>query len=155
MSFSSSRPRRPRCAGRVSWNRSGAAPRHHVPRALELFAGEGLFAWGLHLAGFDVTAVDDVERPGRAPDVTWVTADATTYPLGGFDLITGGPPCTDFTSLANVAEVKRAGGGPVGTGWMLSHTLARFREHSSRTGVPWIVENVTGAKQVVGDSLKL
>lgn len=125
------------------------------PRALELFAGEGLFAWGLMLAGFDVDAVDDQERPGRAPGITWHTGDATTWPLDGYDLITGGPPCTDHTTLKNVAEVKRSGGGAAGTGWMLPHTLARFREHSSRTGVPWIVENVTGAKQVIGDSLKL
>jgi len=115
---------------------------------LELFGGEGGFAYGLHLAGFDVTVVDDQDRPNRAPGVRWVTGDATTYPLEGFDLITGGPPCRDHTTLRNVA-------GTVGTGWMLKHTLDRFREFSSRTGVPWIVENVSGAKGVMGDSLKL
>lgn len=124
-------------------------------RALDLFAGEGGFAYGLKLAGFDVTAVDDQERPGRAPGITWVTGDATTYPLDGYDLVCGGPPCTDHTTLKNVAEVKRAGGGSTDSGWMLPHTLARFRDHHARTGVPWIVENVTGAKTVIGDSLKL
>lgn len=123
------------------------------PRALDLFAGEGGAAFGLTLAGFDVTAVDDVDRPGRAPGVTWVTGDALTYPLDGFDLVTGSPPCTGHSTLRNAADIAR--GSTAGTEWMLAHTLERFRAHHARTGVPWMVENVEGAKKVLGDSLKL
>lgn len=125
------------------------------PRALDLFAGEGGAAYGWMLAGFDVTAVDDRERSGRAPGITWVTGDATTYPLDGFDLVAGSPPCTDHTTLRTVAEAKRKGGGSTDTAWMLPHTLARFREHAARTGALWVVENVEGAKATIGDSLKL
>jgi DNA (cytosine-5)-methyltransferase 1 len=124
-----------------------------APRLLELFAGEGGAAYGYKLAGFDVTAVDDQVRPGRAPGITWVTGDATTYPLDGFDVVTGGPPCTDHTTLANVAEAVR--GGSTGTGWMLEHTLERFDAHASRTGALWVVENVEGAKADMPNPLKL
>jgi DNA (cytosine-5)-methyltransferase 1 len=125
------------------------------PRALVLFAGEGGEAYGYKQAGYDVTAVDDVDRPNRAPGITWHTGDATTWPLDGYDLIAGGPPCTDHSTLRTVAEVKRKGGGAAGTGWMLQHTLDRFREHSSRTGVPWVIENVEGAKADMPNPIKL
>lgn len=119
------------------------------PRALDLFAGEGGSAYGLTLAGYDVTAVDDVDRPGRAPGVTWVTGDATTYPLDGFDLVTASPPCTDRTTQRTVAEPAR--GGPEGTGWMLPHTIERL----TAWGGPWIVENVQGAARDMPGALKL
>lgn len=125
------------------------------PRLLDLFAGEGGSAYGYALAGFDVTAVDDTERPGRAPGITWKTGDANTYPLDGFDVIAGSPPCTDHSTLRTVAEVKRKGGGDAGTGWMLEHTLQRFREHADRSGALWVVENVEGARTTIGESLKL
>lgn len=121
------------------------------PRLLDLFAGEGGAAYGYALAGFDVTAVDDVERPNRAPGVTWITGDATTYPLDGFDVATGSPPCTDHTTLRTVAEVKRKGGGEAGTGWMLAHTVARFRA----SGLPYVVENVMGAREDMPGAFKL
>jgi DNA (cytosine-5)-methyltransferase 1 len=121
------------------------------PRLLDLFAGEGGSAYGYALAGFDVTAVDDQERPSRAPDVTWVTGDATTYPLDGFDVITASPPCTDHSTLRTVADVKRKNGGAAGTGWMLQHTLDRLREFADRTGAMWVVENVEGARATIGE----
>jgi DNA (cytosine-5)-methyltransferase 1 len=125
------------------------------PRLLDLFAGEGGAAYGYMLAGFDVTAVDDTERPGRAPGITWVTGDATTYPLDGYDVVTGSPPCTDHTTLRTAAEAARKGGGGTDTAWMLPHTLARFREHATRTGALWVVENVEGARATIGDAVKL
>lgn len=120
-------------------------------RLLDLFAGEGGAAYGYMLAGFDVTAVDDKERPNRAPGVTWVTGDATTYPLDGFDVVAGSPPCTDHTTLRTVAEVKRKGGGEAGTGWMLPHTIARFKA----SGLPFVVENVMGAREDMPGAFKL
>jgi hypothetical protein len=66
------------------------------PRLLDLFAGEGGSAYGYHLAGFDVTAVDDRDRPARAPGVTWVTADATTYRMR----------CRSFRNRPNTAAAS-------------------------------------------------
>lgn len=123
------------------------------PRLLDLFAGCGGSAYGYALAGFEVTAVDDIERPDRAPGVEWVTADALTFPLRGFDVVTASPPCTDRTTLRNAAESVR--GGPTGTGWMLTATLARLRRWGRRTGGLWIVENVVGARADMPDPITL
>lgn len=123
------------------------------PRLLDLFGGEGGAAYGYSQAGFDVTAVDDVERPGRAPGITWVTGDATTYPLDGFDVVAASPPCTDHSTLAYVAEPVR--GGEAGTGWMLEHTLDRLAAWSAATGGLWVVENVEGAKATMVNPVKL
>lgn len=128
--------------------RDGCTPVRR-PKLLDLFAGEGGAAYGYMLAGFDVTAVDDIERPARAPGITWVTADATTYPLDGFDAVTGSPPCTDKTTRRTLAEHVR--GGDSGTGWMLGHTIDRFRE----SGLPYVVENVSGARDEMDGSLVL
>lgn len=122
-------------------------------KLLDLFAGEGGAAAGYAAASFDVTAVDDTDRPGRAPGVTWVTADATTFPLDGFDVVTGSPPCTDRTTLANAARPQR--GRDAGTAWMLPHTLDRFQAWAARTGGLWVVENVTGARRAMPSPMKL
>lgn len=119
------------------------------PRLLDLFGGEGLGAYGYALAGWDVTVVDDEVRPGRAPGVTWVTGDATTYPLDGFQAVTGSPPCTDHSTIRNAAEAQR--GGDTDTGWMLPHTIERFRE----SGLPYVVENVDGARAHMDGALVL
>jgi DNA (cytosine-5)-methyltransferase 1 len=84
---------------------------------------------GYHLAGFDVTGVDIDPQP-RYP-FEFIQADATTFPLEGFDAYAGSPPCDDHSALATVNAAK-------GTGWMLEATLARCASLSA----PWVVENV-------------
>lgn len=127
------------------------------PRLLDLFGGEGLAALGYAEAGFDVVSVEnDPERIGnhvKHPRITVVDADATTFPLDGFDAVHGSPPCTDRSTLRNAAESRR--GGATGTAWMLPHTIARFREHHARTGVPWVVENVPGTRRSLPGAFKL
>jgi DNA (cytosine-5)-methyltransferase 1 len=63
-----------------------------------------------------------------------VQADATTYPLDGFNAYHGSAPCQDHSPLAALV-------GEHGTGWMLAHTRQRFEA----TGKPWVLENVPGA----------
>jgi DNA (cytosine-5)-methyltransferase 1 len=87
---------------------------------------------GLHLAGWDVVGVDTEPQP-RYP-FEFHQADAMTYPLEGFDLITGSPPCHDHTVLKGRA-------GTNGTGWM----LAALRERMQAQPAPWMIENVPGA----------
>lgn len=101
-------------------------------RLLDLFCGAGGAAMGYHLAGFEVVGVD-VRRQPRYP-FEFVEGDATTFPLDGFDVLTGSPPCNDHSDLASI-------GGSHGTGWMLAHTIERFRA----TGRPYVVENVDSA----------
>jgi DNA (cytosine-5)-methyltransferase 1 len=102
------------------------------PRLLDLFCGDGGASMGYVMAGFDVTGVDISPRP-RYP-FTFVQGDATTYPLDGFDALAGSPPCNDHSTLSFLA-------GKHDTGWMLAHTVDRFRA----SGLPWAVENVETA----------
>lgn len=127
------------------------------PRALELFGGEGISALGYAEAGFDVTLVENdparIVNAVRHPNITVVEGDATTYPLDGFDVVTGGPPCTDHTEMAGLAVSTR--GGEAGTGWMLAHTLRRVREWAEATSGFWVIENVEGAREHFENPIKL
>jgi DNA (cytosine-5)-methyltransferase 1 len=102
------------------------------PRLLDLFCGDGGASMGYFLAGFEVVGVDIDPHP--AYPFQFVQADATTYPLDGFDALAGSPPCNDHSTLS-------ARAGKHGTGWMLAHTVDRFRE----SGRPWAIENVESA----------
>lgn len=102
------------------------------PVLLDLYCGAGGAAMGYHRAGFDVVGVDHVEQP-RYP-FRFIRADATTFPLDGFDAIHASPPCHDHSTLAALHSKRD-------TGWMLATTVARLAGH----GRPWIVENVEHA----------
>ncbi len=102
------------------------------PRLLDLFCGAGGAAMGYHRAGFEVVGVDIDPQP-RYP-FTFVQADATTYPLDGFDGVHSSPPCDDHTSVKTT-------GPEHGNAWMLPHTIDRL----AASGLPYVVENVPGA----------
>lgn len=85
---------------------------------------------GYHRAGFDVVGVD--VAPQKHFPFEFIQADATTFPLDGFDAIHASPPCQDHMKTPH---------RPHGTGWMLPHTRARLEAQSS----PWVIENVPGA----------
>jgi len=106
--------------------------RHPRPKLLDLFCGAGGAAEGYRRAGFDVVGVDLTPQP-RYP-FEFVQADATTFPLDGFDAVHASPPCQDHSSTRDF-------GGDHGTGWMLAATLDRF----CGLTVPWVVENVKTA----------
>lgn len=97
------------------------------PKLLDLFCGAGGAATGYHRAGFDVTGVDINPQP-RYP-FRFVQADATTFPLGGFDFIWASPPCQDHMKTPHKKH---------GTGWMLDHVRQRLLAQ----GTPWVIENV-------------
>jgi DNA (cytosine-5)-methyltransferase 1 len=102
------------------------------PRLLDLCCGEGGAAKGYHDAGFDVTGVDITPQP-RYP-FRFIQADATTFPLEGYDVVHVSAPCRDHTVLTSVA-------GTDGTGWM----LGALRERVNASDAPWVLENVPGA----------
>jgi DNA (cytosine-5)-methyltransferase 1 len=104
------------------------------PRALDLCCSAGGVSKGLHDAGFDVTGVDLVDQPNYPYE--FVKADALTYPLGGFALITASVPCQGYSRMSNcrpglAAEYAK----------LIDAMRARLIEH----GTPWVMENVEGS----------
>jgi len=95
---------------------------------------------GYHRAGFDVVGVDIEPQPHYPFE--FVQADATTYPLDGFDAIHASPPCQDHSALRHTQPGH-------GSGWL----LAAARERLRRTPVPWVVENVIGSGLAAQDDL--
>ena len=110
------------------------APQPGRPRLLDLFCGAGGAAMGYHRAGFDVVGVDRQPQP-RYP-FEFHQADANEYPLAGFDAVHASPPCHDHSTLRAVTGLDHR------TGWMLNHTVQRLLANR----VPWVVENVEGAR---------
>ena len=118
------------------------------PRLLDLFCGAGGAAMGYYRAGFEVTGVDISPQPFYPFE--FHQADAMTWPLEGFDAIHASPPC-EFATTMNVRWRLR--GGTVADGHLnlLTPTLDRLRG----LPVPWIIENVTGAKRFMRPTLML
>lgn len=89
----------------------------HVPTSIELFAGGGGMALGLHLAGFqhvqlvewDSKACDTLRLNAQAPAAPWALeavhnedvrdtiADLVASSAPEVDLVAGGPPCQPFS----------------------------------------------------------
>jgi DNA (cytosine-5)-methyltransferase 1 len=90
---------------------------------------------GYHMAGFDVTGVDVVPQPNYP--FAFIEADATTFPLGDFQVIHASPPCQAHSALAKTFGL----GYSEETSWMLQHTIDRLRDN----GAPFVIENVPGA----------
>ena len=101
------------------------------PRALDLFCCGGGAAYGLHLAGYDVTGVDLAPQP-RFP-FTFRQADALTFPLDGYDLIWASPPCQGYTAARHL----RGNDHPM--------LIGPVRERLAASGIPYVIENVEGA----------
>lgn len=85
-------------------------PRHYRPRAIELCAGAGGLALGLERAGFEHVALIEKNRNATAtlranrPHWNVVEADVrkmdfTQYRDQRIDLLTGGLPCTPFSTV--------------------------------------------------------
>lgn len=112
------------------------------PRALDLFCCAGGASMGLHRAGFDVAGVDIEPQPHYPFE--FHLADALTFPLDGFDFIWASPPCQGYSHLTP-KEAK--------TGW--AKLIPAIRERLVRAGVPYCIENVSGAKRELIDPIML
>ena len=105
-------------------------------RLLDLYSGQGGAAMGYYRAGFDVTGVD-IEPQPRYP-FEFHQADALEYLAEHgreFDAVHASPPCQDHSTL-------RSRTGDHGTGHLLGDTLDALET----LGLPYVVENVAGAK---------
>jgi DNA (cytosine-5)-methyltransferase 1 len=117
-------------------------PTESRPRLLDLYCGGGGAAMGYHRAGFDVIGVDIA--PQYDYPFAFVLADASTFPLQGFDVVHASPPCKPFTPAANRARAAPRLFDPHPD--HLGPTLARF----ATLDMPWVVENVPDAPMPAG-----
>ena len=107
-------------------------------KLLDLFCGAGGAATGYHWAGFDdITGVD--HRPQKRYPFTFVHADAMDYAranLHRFDFVHASPPCQAYSALNNINRKT------------YPEYIAPLREMLQEAGVPYVMENVTGAPLV-------
>ncbi len=114
------------------------------PKLLDLFCGAGGAAMGYHRAGFEVVGVDIKPQPHYPFE--FHQADALTYPLEGYDAYHASPPCQD-DSIATQKWKNR--------GYIYPQLIEPTRQLLIKTGKPYVVENVTGAKRRLNNPILL
>lgn len=117
------------------------------PRLLDLFCCQGGAAMGYHRAGFDVVGVD-IEPQPRYP-FEFVQADALEYLAEHgreYDAIHASPPCQGYSvaTLGNPGARERH-----------PRLIGKTRRALRNTGLPYVIENVTGAKTALASPLLL
>jgi DNA (cytosine-5)-methyltransferase 1 len=115
-------------------------------KALDLFCGAGGASAGLALEGFQVFGVDVIEQP-RYPYL-FARGDALAVSpafLRSFDLVWASPPCQAFTAY------KRRPGHVAPAGNLIPRTRALLEA----AGVPFILENVPGARDELRNPVQL
>lgn len=121
------------------------------PRLLDLYCCRGGAGMGYDRAGFDVMGVD--REPQPLYPFRFVQADALDvldhWDLSAFAAIHASPPCQFATQMS--ARWRGTGGKADQHPDLLTPTLERLR----KLGVPWVVENVTGAKHMMQPTLLL
>jgi DNA (cytosine-5)-methyltransferase 1 len=113
---------------------------------LDLYCGAGGAGRGLQLAGFEVVGIDNVPQPhypGR-----FIRADAieflATEDLGPFNLIWAWPPCQAYSSLKHAPGKHRD-----------ADLIGATRDALVRSGKPYAIENVEGARSLLVNPITL
>lgn len=131
------------------------------PLLLDLFCGAGGAAEGYYRAGFDIVGVDREPQPDYPFEFFQVDALLTLdrlhldlYPLYGartqdFDVIHASPPCQAYTTMAN--RYRGAGGKADSHDALIAET----RDALTLSGVPYVIENVVGARREMRDPITL
>lgn len=113
-------------------------------RLLDLFCGAGGAAMGYHRAGFDVVGVDIDPQPHYP--FKFYQADALRLDdrwVVDFDAIHASPPCQAYTTMSN----HHGSSAPM--------LIDIVRELLAGTGLPYIIENVVGARRWMRNPLLL
>lgn len=109
------------------------------PRLLDLFCGAGGAAMGYHRAGFEVVGVDIAAQPHypfefyQADALEWLEALPYDFPTA-YDAIHASPPCQSYSSMTN----RWGSDAP--------ELIAPIRQAMQATGLPYVIENVLGAR---------
>jgi DNA (cytosine-5)-methyltransferase 1 len=115
------------------------------PRLLDLFCGAGGAAMGYHRAGFTVTGVDI--RPQPNYPFPFIQADALDVMdmLDQYDVIHASPPCQHWTAYR-----RRPNHVPA-----YPKLIATIRVVLSATGLPYVIENIPGARPELINPIQL
>jgi DNA (cytosine-5)-methyltransferase 1 len=100
-------------------------------KCLDLFCKQGGASRGLADAGFDVTGLDIDPQP--LYPYTFIQADATTYPLDGYDFYWASPPYQRYSKLKGLVTKQ------------YPDLVSLIRDRFAATGKPFVIENVPGA----------
>lgn len=114
-------------------------------RLLDLFCGAGGASMGYAQAGFTEIVGVDIENQPDYPFDFW-QADALHPParLEMFDLIHASPPCQAHTTMGNRWEAPR---------W--PDLIAPTRHLLEKSGRPYVIENVAGARPALRSPIEL
>lgn len=121
---------------------------------LDLFAGAQGCGVGYARAGYTVTSVD-IEPHDRHPEIAeFITADAFDVLadpgyLRTFAVVHASPPCQGYTTMSN----RWRGAGGKADEWQRS--IAPVRAALESAGVPYVIENVCGARKAMRAPLLL
>jgi DNA (cytosine-5)-methyltransferase 1 len=122
---------------------------------LDLFCGAGGAAVGYHRAGFEVVGVDIVAQPHypfefhQGDALAAVRSRRWEWDNSNFDAIHASPPCQAFTQMS--AKWRGKGGKADSHPDLLTPT----RELLPKTGLPYVIENVVGARRMMEPTLVL
>lgn len=109
-------------------------------RVLDLFCCGGGASRGLARAGFQVVGVDIEEQPGYPFEFR--LGDALDADLTGFDLVWASPPCQGYS----LAVTSRSSKWVPHAGKDEPRLIEPLRAKLRAAGVPYIIENVRGAR---------
>jgi len=126
------------------------------PRLLDLFCGAGGAAVGYHRAGFDVVGVDIEPQPYYPFE--FHQGDALSYLDGWnlewvneyFDAIHASPPCQAYSTMGNRSRAEGKRKLPPAP-----DLLKATWELLGATGLPYVMENVAGAKALMPNAFIL
>jgi DNA (cytosine-5)-methyltransferase 1 len=119
-----------------------------MPRLLDAFSGAGGCARGYQRAGFHVTGVDLAPQPRYAGD-EFVQGDALEYVAEHgheFDAIHASPPCQAYSTMGQrfpEAQAKHP------------DLIEPTRDRIIAAGLPYVIENVGGARNQMRDPYRL
>lgn len=125
-----------------------------MKRLLDLFSGAGGCTRGYQMAGFYTVGVDKVFQPRYVGDyfiqadvMEWLPVAIETGYIDGFDVIHASPPCLLDNEMSRGRWQKKR----------LEHPdlIGPVRDLLIKTGKPYVIENVAGARHKFDSHLML